>query len=380
MKIAIVFINIGNYHAARISGASKLFYTKNWGLTAIQVTNDTLDHPWGNVDENMKIKLKTLINADSSTYNSKRDAFSSVADNLLVNYLNELAPDVVVIPGWSFSIAKTALKWCRQKRRISVLLSESKEDDESRIWWKEIIKSWLVKKYSSALVGGDVHKRYLIKLGLPENAIFNGYDVVNNSAFHPDAINYLANPVDKPFFLSINRFIAKKNLTLLISAYASYQQQLGENAWHLVLCGDGELRSQLEDLIKQYKLENHIHLTGFLQQDKLIPYFAHAKCFIHASTTEQWGLVVNEAMAAGLPVIVSNRCGCYEDLVLEGINGFGFDPENQEELTNLMIKMSSRDVDLESMGKASLQHIEKYSPDYFAQGLNSAIEYALNNR
>jgi glycosyltransferase involved in cell wall biosynthesis len=117
-----------------------------------------------------------------------------------------------------------------------------------------------------------------------------------------------------------------------------------------------------------------------LQQDELLPYFAHAKCFIHASTTEQWGLVVNEAMAAGLPVIVSNRCGCFEDLVVTGVNGFGFNPENQEELTNLMSKMSSVDVDLESMGKASLQHIEKYSPDYFAQGLNSAIEYALNNR
>lgn len=111
-----------------------------------------------------------------------------------------------------------------------------------------------------------------------------------------------------------------------------------------------------------------------------MPYFAHAKCFVHASIQEQWGLVVNEAMAAGLPILVSNRCGCYEDLIIEGVNGFGFDPENQEELTNLMIKMSSGDVYLETIGKAHLQHIEKYSSDYFAQGLNGAIKFAINNK
>ena len=83
-------------------------------------------------------------------------------------------------------------------------------------------------------------------------------------------------------------------------------------------------------------------------------------------------------MAAGLPVIVSNRCGCFEDLVIEGVNGFGFDPENQQELTQLILKMSSEEVDLVAMGEASLQHIQKYSPDYFAQGLMQAVEYSLD--
>jgi glycosyltransferase involved in cell wall biosynthesis len=82
-------------------------------------------------------------------------------------------------------------------------------------------------------------------------------------------------------------------------------------------------------------------------------------------------------MAAGLPVLVSNRCGCFEDLVIEGVNGFGFDPENQEELVQLMVKVTSNVVDLAAMGKASLEHIQKFSPDYFAEGLMQAVEYAL---
>jgi 1,2-diacylglycerol 3-alpha-glucosyltransferase len=82
-------------------------------------------------------------------------------------------------------------------------------------------------------------------------------------------------------------------------------------------------------------------------------------------------------MAAGLPVLVSNRCGCFPELVLEGVNGFGFDPENIEQLTQLMLKMSSGDVDLYTMGQAALGHIQKYSPDYFTQGLKQAIEFCV---
>ena len=204
--------------------------------------------------------------------------------------------------------------------------------------------------------------------------------MVDNSIFHHDKIQVLPSPNHKPYFLSINRFVAKKNLPLLIAAYAHYHRRVGERAWDLVLCGDGELRPQIESLINQHQLENYIHLPGFLQQDELLPYFAHAKTFIHASTTEQWGLVVNEAMAAGLPVIASNRCGCFEDLVREGINGFGFDPDNRQELTDLMLKMSGGEVDLESMGNASLRHIAHYSSDHFAQGLKNAIAYALKKQ
>lgn len=147
----------------------------------------------------------------------------------------------------------------------------------------------------------------------------------------------------------------------------------------MVLCGDGQLRPQIEKYITQLALEDTIHLPGFLQQDELLPYFAHASCFIHASIQEQWGLVVNEAMAAGLPVLVSNRCGCFEDLITEGVNGFGFNPENSQQLTNLMLKMSSQEVNLKAMGEASIEHIQKFSPDYFAQSLMQAVEYALGH-
>jgi glycosyltransferase involved in cell wall biosynthesis len=226
-------------------------------------------------------------------------------------------------------------------------------------------------------VGGQPQKRYLMKLGMPADAIFLGYDVVGNDVFHPKKIKSFPRPLKQPYFLAINRFVPKKNLLFLISSYAAYRQAAGANAWDLVLSGDGQLRPQIEQQIAELGLKEVVQLPGFLQQDELLPYFAHANCFIHASIQEQWGLVVNEAMAAGLPVLVSNHCGCFEDLIIEGVNGFGFDPENSQQLTDLMIKVSSGNVDLEKMAQAALEHIQKFSPDYFAQGLMQSVKYAL---
>ncbi len=296
---------------------------------------------------------------------------------LVLKTLNDIQADVVVLCGYGVPGMPQGLLWSIMNKRPSIVLSDSKEDDAPRNWLTENIKRIIIRNYSSALVAGRKHKLYLVHLGMKEDSIFLPYDVVGNEDFHPQKIGHLSNPCTQPYFLAINRFVPKKNLLFLLSAYASYRQKAGVKAWDLVLCGSGELLPQIEQKIHDLGITDYVHLPGFLQQEQLLPYFAHAKCFIHASIQEQWGLVVNEAMAAGLPVLVSNLCGCFEELVKEGVNGFGFDPEDEQQLTNLMLKMSSGEIDLVSMGRESLAHIANYSPETFAQGLKQAIDYAL---
>ena len=117
------------------------------------------------------------------------------------------------------------------------------------------------------------------------------------------------------YFLASARFVPKKNLLRLLEAYAGYRRRAGADAWHLVLLGDGELRGDIERRSALPDLAGAVILPGFRQYDELPAYYGLARAFVHASTTEQWGLVVNEAMAAGLPVLVSDRCGCAPDLV-----------------------------------------------------------------
>jgi 1,2-diacylglycerol 3-alpha-glucosyltransferase len=374
LVVAVFFANFGPYHIARVRAAKSMCQHLNINLFGVEIARLTIQYPWQVSLNNLNFELTTIFS------NQKYEELANhILAPKLIKFLNYINPDVLVLSGYSEFAMIIALIWSKIYHKKVILLSESKEDDISRSFYKELIKKLIIRFYDAAIVGGKPHQRYLEKLGMSSNSIFFGYDVVNNNDFAHEQISHLSLLIKHPFFLAINRFVPKKNLLFLLSAYAKYLQKVNQvSAWHLVLCGDGEMRSQIEQKIHELGIQDHVILTGFLQQAELLPYFAHAKCFVHTSTTEQWGLVVNEAMAASLPVLVSNRCGCYEDLLIEGINGFGFDPDNELELTNLMLKMSSGEIDLAKMGNASLTHIQKFSPEYFAQGLKDAIAFSIN--
>ncbi|WP_017719608.1 glycosyltransferase [Kamptonema formosum] len=374
-KIALLFSHYGPYHLARIESLFNRCQESQWEVVGIELARSEGEYPWKTQLTNFPFPIVSLF--------KDRDLEKTRLDQLIWHLyvtLSQIQPDILAISGYFRPTMIGALIWCIFKRKIAIVFSDSKEDDSRRFLLRETLKAWILKCFHSAVVAGRPHKHYFIKLGMPAKAIFLGYDVVGNAQYHPERIRFLPQPLDQPFFLTVSRFILKKNLLFLILSYAAYRRTVGSDAWDLVLCGDGSLRSQIEQYIAELGLKDVVHLPGFLQQDELLPYFAHARCFIHASIQEQWGLVVNEAMAAGLPVLVSDRCGCFEDLVVEGVNGFGFDPENSQQLTELMVKISSGEIDLEKMGQAALEHIQKFSPDYFAQGLMQAVEYALAHR
>lgn len=369
-KIALFYINYGPYHLARFATFRQHCLKLAWNAKGIELTRSGIEYEW-------KTELAEYFDSIVSVLGEQEPQEISFILLLkkLFAVLSETNPDIIAIAGYADLSMLSAFLWSLWNRKPVILFSDTKENDAPRSWWREKIKSFILQKYNAALVGGKPHKRYLLKLGMSSESIFEGCNVVGNDNFHPDQIQSLPAPHHKPYFLAVNRFIPLKNLHNLISSYAAYRQLAGGIAWDLILCGDGEIRSQIERQISQLSLQDAVHLPGFLQQNELLPYFAHASCFVHPSFKETWGLVINEAMAAGLPILVSNRCGCFEDLVIEGVNGFGFDPENTSQLTNLMLKISSPECDREKMGKAALKHIQKFSPDYFAESLVKAVEY-----
>src|SRR5207245_1115186 len=183
------------------------------------------------------------------------------------------------------------------------------------------------------------------------------------------------------YFLASGRFVEKKNLLTLLRAYASYRELAGRleglSPWDLVLLGAGPLRETLSSQLSTLNLRRHVLLPGFIQYRKLPAYYALADAFVHASVPEQWGLVVNEAMATGLPVIVSNRCGCVPDLVAEGKNGFTFDPASVKNLGRLMVNVSRlSDRRLEEMGGESRRIVAGFTPAHFDTVVQRAIDVA----
>ncbi|HEV7621630.1 MAG TPA: glycosyltransferase, partial [Flavisolibacter sp.] len=303
----------------------------------------------------------------------------------LAKALSDKKPDAVAINGWSHIGALAALYWCRENGIPAIVMSESAAEDDLRVQWKEKLKRKLIRLFGAGLVGGGKHVSYLKELGMEQENIFTGYDVVDNQYFQ-DTVNKVREGKDiihgpsmpSKFFLVSSRFIYKKNLPFIIKAFAKYRQQITENKFDLVILGDGPLRSILEQMIKDLHLENAVHLPGFIQYEELPFYYAHASCLIHASTTEQWGLVVNEAMASGLPVIVSENCGCVPELVCEGVNGFTFNPLDQKALTRIMLSISAPSCELSAMGAKSKEIIKDWQPIQFGKGLHQAAISAIN--
>jgi len=226
--------------------------------------------------------------------------------------------------------------------------------------------------------------------------IFTGYDVVDNDHFGQRAGEtrnsrrrrgyggQAAFEIRKKYglpenyFLASARFIEKKNLPRLIRAYAEYRQRAEGNApWDLVLLGDGPLRETLNSQLSTLNLHHHVHLPGFTPYDELPVYYALAKAFVHASTSEQWGLVVNEAIASGLPVIVSDRCGCAPELV-QG-NGFTFDPFDEKQLGERLLQMASlSETERRNLSDANYRISANFTPERFGQGLEQAAQLAWN--
>jgi 1,2-diacylglycerol 3-alpha-glucosyltransferase len=389
MHIVVLFESIGNYHATRLQATDAVFQRLGWQLTAIQITDRTKEHPWGGLEHKLPFQIKTLVSASTSSNLIDHYPDSPAAAALLPKTLDELEPDVVAIPGWGFRMSRAALRWSNQHRKVAILMSDSKWDDVRRSWWKEQLKSWLyVRKYDAALVAGQLHRDYLIKLGFPSDRIFLGYDVVDNDYFAQCADVARQDPGNvrrrqpnipaKPYFLAVTRFIQRKNVSRLVDAYAAYSAQIGKDAaWDLVICGSGVEEPAIRRLIGSYHLNSDIHLPGFLTYQEIGDWYGLAHAFIHPALQEQWGLVVNEACAAGLPILCSQTAGVCPELVQDGCNGFIFDPTNTQDLTRTLVAIHQLDAaSRQEFGQLSQKIVANYSPLAFAEGLMSAVKAA----
>jgi len=375
IKTAFLCDCLGPYHYARASAANRILV-----LTAIEFSSLDQTNIWDPFDDDGRCPKVTLFNDKPMNLQPGR-----LVMKRMQSVLNDLRPQVVVVSGWDSPASLTALWWCLCTKTPAVLMSESQEKDERRVWGKEMIKGRIVRLNSSGFVGGTPHVAYLKSLGMPEDRIFSGCDVVDNDYFFggSEAARKDAPALRKKFFLpdsyflASSRFVQKKNIFSILYAYADYLRCSGENPWKLVLLGDGPLRSAIAGLREDLGLTDMVLMPGFKQYPELPIYYGLAGAFVHASNSEPWGLVVNEAMACGLPVVVSSRCGCAPDLVKDGRNGFTFDPYDIDALSRHLGYIASAECPRDSMGEHSRMIISDWSPDVFAANLYEAVKAAL---
>lgn len=222
-------------------------------------------------------------------------------------------------------------------RRL-ITMQDSKFDDKPRYLFKEIVKSILYAPYQAALAAGARSKAYLTFLGLPEDRVVVGYDTVS-----VERVQALAGTLPAPqgtphaerHFTIVARFVPKKNLSLALDAYAAYVARHPDAPRDLHLCGSGELESELRQQAERLDLKG-VHFRGYLQEPDIARVLGSTLALILPSVEEQHGLVINEALAMGVPVLVSDNCGARDLLVRSGVNGFVFEPDNAAGLAHFM--------------------------------------------
>jgi glycosyltransferase involved in cell wall biosynthesis len=379
--VCVQWPRLGPYHIARLRAAHRLFAERGVRLVALETAEADETYGWRTHTESESFGWERVFAGRSHETIGAREMEAGVRAAL-----DQLDPSAVAITSYSHPDARACLAWCRRHRRTAVLMSDSKADDAPRVAWRESVKSIIVRQYDAALVAGTPHAAYLAGLGFPPDLIFRPVDVIDNDRFAVGATrarrdaersaSIVGVAAGTPYFLGVSRFIARKNLDTLIAAYGAYRRSAaasGQRPWPLVLIGDGPDIERLRRLAADVA-EDAVLFPGFRQVDELVAFYGLAGCFVHPAAADQWGLVVNEAMAAGLPVVVSRVAGCARDLVQDGVNGFTFDPGSIDELAGLLARLAAMsDDERTEMGSAGQRTISRYRPEDFAEGLERAI-------
>lgn len=355
---------IGPYHRVRLAAATEA----GLDLTVLQTRPKSQEYAWS-FDPVGPYALANLSGASHPEADPPRRLLADQLDALL----DRIKPQAIVSVGWADRAYQALLLLAHQRQIPVVLVSDSRQRDEPRSGRKEWLKRQLLRGYSSALVAGQESRIYLMGLGFPPAAIFQPWDVVDNNFFAQAAAQAAPR---QPHFLCVSRLVAKKNHQALLEAYAAYQRQGGR--WGLQLVGSGPLEPAIRAQIAALPDPSRLQLLPFCQLEQLGRLYGQASAFVLASSTDQWGLVVNEAMAAGLPCLVSSACGCTVDLIEHGVSGWSFDPSSPSALAALMLQ-AERQMPSErtAMQLAAIQRLQAFTPESFAVGLHQALEHAL---
>lgn len=266
-------------------------------------------------------------------------------------------------------------------------IMESTEKDHNRHWAKEKIKSLFFHHCQYVFAAGTLHAQYVNRLGVAADKIhvIGGVGGVDTKIYVPLArsaaqmskedIQLRLGLANRKYFIYVGRFSAEKNLFTLLDAFARFQQVKPD--WGLLLVGSGPQEAELKEYIRVHCLSNVV-FAGFIQQDDLPWFYLASEVFILPSTSEPWGLVVDEALALGLPVIVSNRCGCVAELVQNGVNGVCFNPDNASELALAMQALAADEKLRNRMGQKSRTIAIRFSPANSAKSMASVLRNYTN--
>lgn len=247
-----------------------------------------------------------------------------------------------------------------------------------------LIAKWSLENAQAVVVEGSPQRMYVRNFGVPDEKVFQAnHCSLDYSKFKSTDLRQKLNIGNAFVILYLSRIIERKGLDILIKAFSKIEQESGDT--YLVICGDGNFRGYCESIVKEMQLKRVI-FAGSIQEEEKASFYKTADVFVLPSRivteegiAEGWGLVINEAMSMGKPVITTDAVGAAEDLVRNGVNGYVVKNGAIDGLYLALRKMFEDSRLRKTMGENSRIMFEEFN-DFGKMfiGYQKAIEYSVN--
>lgn len=292
----------------------------------------------------------------------------------LIPYIIKSKPDKIIVAGFSIATIKIFLLshvltfgyviW------TGAVIKKGRFDSKLQVLQRRV----LIKKAQSFIAYGSKAKEYLESLGAKPGKIAIGINTVDTKFFtaETEKIRKALEPNPMPVLSYVGYLNKRKNVAQLIDLAKELSIHL---KFKLIIAGDGEEKSELEDRVVNEGLADFIEFKGFVQKEKLPEIYAQTDIFLFQTNFDIWGLVLNEAMAAGCCCLASTHAGATQDLIQEGLNGFAVNFDETKNIASLiyeLVKDPSRRNKIAQNGASFIR--EKASLEKAATGFIKSIE------
>lgn len=290
------------------------------------------------------------------------------------NALSAEDPDIIVCGGYHHPTSLLALWYAKKHRKRFILWCEShRESVRLRNFPVERYRKFFVASSDGFIVPGKNSFDFIRSFGVREEDIWTAPNAINTALFQSAYAGFKAMGAREEFrrmfhlpefnILYVGRLAPEKGLRIILNTLGQIQKR-GHQAG-FVMVGDGPQREEYENLVRKMGLK-HVVFTGFKQQKELAYYYAACDVLALPSYSEPWGLVVNEALTCGLPVLCSREVGCAADLIIEGKTGFIC--KEVSDYDNKITQLMTNEELAAQMREHCLNHITQFTPERSAEG------------
>jgi glycosyltransferase involved in cell wall biosynthesis len=290
--------------------------------------------------------------------------------------------DLVVLPGYHRVEYWALLLLCILLRRKRAVFCDSTAQDREKDRWKEAAKAFFFRRCEGIFCYGIRSKEYVAGYGVKEQRIFSDCQAAALPLTYDAAAvrkHYESNardPESPVKFLYVGRLSSEKGLYDLLEAFGRLREQIP--GARLDIVGPGALADDLKRRARGLGVESAVVFLGTKSPDAIGRLLLESDAMVLPSYTEPWGLVVNEALSYGCPVVVSNICGCVPELVRDGVTGYSFPAGDVSALCAAMISVAQMSRARLAVAEQCLRVIEQYTPERAASEILSGCLCVLN--